>query len=84
MSSCACERMFYLFSGDLASYADVLRGSSHIPAPPMSAECKDKFLSHCLQISTGDHMQIIRDPIGTVEVNIVTSQTQRTSSLDSW
>ena len=41
----------------------------------MSAELKDKSLSHCLQISAGDHMQIIGDPIGAVEVQVLTSQT---------
>ena len=50
------------------SHADVLRGSSHVPAPLTSAEPKDKFLSLCLQISAGDHMQIIGEPIGAVEV----------------
>ena len=55
---------------DLASYADVLRGLSCVPAPRTSAELKDKFISHCLQISAGDHMQIIGDPIGAVEVSV--------------
>ena len=50
----------------VASHADVLRGSSRVPAPRTSAEPKDKFLSHCSQISAGDHMQIIGDPIGAV------------------
>ena len=59
---------------DLASH-DVLRGLSCIPAPQTSAELKDKFLSHYSQISAGDHMQIIRDPIGAVEVKVLTSQT---------
>ena len=58
----------------VASHADVLRGSSRVPAPRTSAEPKDKFLSHCSQISAGDHMQIIRDPIGAVEVKVLTSQ----------
>ena len=48
------------------SHADVLRGSSRVLAPQTSAEPKDKFLSHCSQISAGDHMQIIGDPIGAV------------------
>ena len=60
---------------DLASHVDVLRGSSCIPAPQTSAELKDKFLSHCSQISAEDHMQIIRDPIGAVKVKVLTSQT---------
>ena len=54
----------------VASHADVLRGSSRVPAPRTSAEPKDKFLSHCSQISAGDHMQIIGDPIGAVEVKV--------------
>ena len=33
----------------VASHADVLRGSSRVPAPRTSAEPKDKFLSHCSQ-----------------------------------
>ena len=45
---------------------DVLRGSTRVPAPRTSAELKDKFLSHCSQISAGDHVQIIGDPIGAV------------------
>ena len=61
--------------GKIASHADVLRGSSRVPAPLTSAEPKDKFLSHCSQISAGDHMQIIGDPIGAVEVKVLTSQT---------
>ena len=60
---------------NLASHADVLRGSSRVPVPLTSAEPKDKFLSHCSQISAGDHMQIIGDPIGAVEVKVLTSQT---------
>ena len=59
----------------LASHADVLKGSSRVPAPRTSAELNEKFLSHCSQISTRDHMQIIRDPIGAVEVKVLTSQT---------
>ena len=59
----------------VASHADVLRGSSRVPAPRTSAEPKDKFLSHCSQISAGDHMQIIGDPIGAVDVKLLTSQT---------
>ena len=61
--------------GNLASQADVLRGSSRVPAPRTSAEPKDKFLSYCSQISAGDHIQIIGDPIGAVEVKVLTSQT---------
>ena len=59
----------------LASHADVLRGSSRVSAPRTSAELKDKFLSHRSQISAGDHMQIIGDTIGAVEVKVLTSQT---------
>ena len=59
----------------LASHADVLRGSSHVPAPQTSAEPKVKFVSHCSQISAGDHMQIIGDPFGAVEVKVLASQT---------
>ena len=59
----------------IASHADFLRSSSRFPAPLTSAEPKDKFLSHCSQISTGDHMQIIGDPIGAVEVKVLTGQT---------
>ena len=59
----------------LASHADVLRGSSRVPAPRTSAELKYKFLSHCSQISAGDHMQIIGDPSGADEVKVLTSQT---------
>ena len=59
----------------LASHADVLRGSSCVPAPRTSAELKDKFLSHYSQISGGVQMQIIGDPVGAVEVKVLTSQT---------
>ena len=59
----------------LASHADVLRGSSRVPALLTSVEPKDKFLSHCSQISAGNHMQIIGDPIDAVEVKVLTSQT---------
>ena len=62
--------------GKIASHADVLRGSSRVPAPLTSAERKDKFLFYCLQLSAGDHVQqIIGDPTGTVEVKVLTSQT---------
>ena len=64
----------YITALYLVSPADVLRGSSRVPAPRMSAEPKDKFLSHCLQISAGDHMQIIGDPISAVEVKVLTNQ----------
>ena len=63
------------------SHADVLRGSSHIAAPLTSAEPKDKFLSLCLQISAGDHMQIIGEPIDAVEVKVLISQTHTCSKL---
>ena len=59
----------------LASHGDVLRGSSRVPAPRTSAELKDKFLSHCSQMSARDHMQIIGDPIGAVDVKVLISQT---------
>ena len=39
----------------LSSHADVLWGSSRVPAPRTSPEPKDEFLSHCSQISAGDH-----------------------------
>ena len=58
----------------VASHADVLRGSSRVPAPRTSGELQDKFLSHCSRISAGDHMQIIGDPIGAAEVKVLTSQ----------
>ena len=54
----------------VASPADILRRASRVSSPQTSAELKDKFLSHCSQISTGDHMQIIKDPIGAVEVSV--------------
>ena len=57
----------------IAPHADVLRGSSRVPAPRTSAELKDKFLFHCSQISAGDHMQIIGDPITVVEDKVLTS-----------
>ena len=59
----------------LTSHADVLRGSSRVPVPRTSADPKEKFLSHCSQISAADHMQIIGEPIGAVEVKVLTSQT---------
>ena len=59
----------------LASHADVLRRSSRVPALLTSAEPKDKFLSHCSQILAENHMQIFGDPIGAVEVKVLTSQT---------
>ena len=61
--------------GCLASHADILRGSSRVPAPRTSAEQKDKFPSHCSQISAGDHMQIIGDPIDAVDVKVLKGQT---------
>ena len=55
----------------VVSHADVLRGSSRRvkrrrngSCPRTSAELKVKFLSHCSQITAGDLMQIIGDPIG--------------------
>ena len=66
----------------VASHADVIRGSSGVPASLTSAEPKDTFLSHCLQISAGAHMQIIGNPIGAVEVKVLTSQHIRTGSVE--
>ena len=67
---------------NLASHADVLRGSSRVPAPLTSAETTSgKFLSHCSQISVGAPVEIIAEPIGAVEVKVLTSQTRRTSSV---
>ena len=63
------------FFGHILFYADVRRGSSRVPAPSTSAEPKVKFLSHCSQISGDDHIKIIGDPIGAVEVKMLTSQT---------
>ena len=60
---------------DRASHVDVLRGSLPVPAPLTSAEPRNTFLFYCSQISAGDHMQIIGDPIGAVEVKVLTSQT---------
>ena len=59
----------------LASFADILRDSSRVPAPLTSAKLKDKFLFDCSQISARDHMQIIGNPIGAVELKVLTSQT---------
>ena len=59
----------------IASHVDVLRGWSRVPAPLTSAEPRNTFLSYCSQISAGDHMQIIGDPMSAVEVNVLTSQT---------
>ena len=74
------------FVGDyLASHAYVLRGSSCVPAPLTYVEPEYKFLSHCSQISAGDHMQIIGGLISAVRVLI--SQTgMRTSFVecDTW
>ena len=68
--------IYIRYQGQLvvASHADILRGSLRVPAPRTSAE-QDKFLSHCSQVSAGDHMQIIGEPIDTVEVKVFTSQT---------
>ena len=68
----------------VASNADVLRGSSRVPVPRTSAELKDKFLSHCSQISAGDHTQIIGDPIGAVVVKVLTSQTRAYKLCRVW
>ena len=70
-----CNAFFVVCTQKVASHADVLRGSSHVPAPLTSTEPKNKFLSHCSQILAGDHMQIIGDPIGAVEVKVLISQT---------
>ena len=60
----------------VASHKDILWGSSCVPAPLTFVEPKDKFLSLCSQISAGDHMQIIGDPISAVE-----AKNTRTSSV---
>ena len=59
----------------VTSHADFLRGSKRVPAPRTSAEPKDKFLSNFSQISAGYHMQIVGDPVGAVEFQVLTSQT---------
>ena len=41
-----------------------------------------KFLSYCLQISVGAHVLTIGEPIGAVEVTVLTSQTQCTSLVE--
>ena len=51
----------------------VLILGTRVAAPRTSAQLKDKFLSHCSQISAGDHMQIIGDPITVVEEKVLTS-----------
>ena len=48
----------------IASPADILRGVSNVPYPRTSADLSRKFLSHCSQISVGEHVQIIAEPIG--------------------
>ena len=70
-----CGFRHTLFDLTYSLHADVLSGLSLVPAPRTSAEPKDKFLSHCSQVSAGDHMQIIGDPIGAVEVKVLKSQT---------
>ena len=42
----------------------ILRGASRVPAPRTSAYLGRKFLSHFSQISVGEHVQIIAEPIG--------------------
>ena len=65
----------------LASHGGGFRGSSRVSVPLTTAERKDKFLSHCSQISARGHMQIIGDPIGAVEVKVLAShEPLRTSS----
>ena len=59
----------------IASHVDILKGSSRVLAPLTSAEPRNTFLFYCSQLSAGDHMQIIGDPIGAVEVKVLTSQT---------
>ena len=59
------------FAVYLASHADFLRGSSRVPASRTSAE----FLSLCSQTSAGVDIQIMGDPIGAVEVKVLTSET---------
>ena len=70
-----CGFRHTLFDLTYSLHADVPSGLSLVPAPRTSAEPKDKFLSHCSQVSAGDHMQIIGDPIGAVEVKMLKSQT---------
>ena len=41
-----------------------------------------KFLFYCSQISAGAHVLTIGEPIGAVEVKVLTSQTQCTSSVE--
>ena len=41
-----------------------------------------KFLFHCSQISVGAHVLTIGEPIGAVEVKVLTSQTQCTSLVE--
>ena len=84
-SGLGCSKLGWGKPGSvLASRADDLRDSSRVPAPRTSAELKDKFLSHCSQISAGDHMQIIGDPIGAVEVKVLTSQTHTYKLCRVW
>ena len=68
----------------IASPADILRRASRVPSPRTSVELKDKFLSHCSQISAGNHTQIIGDPIGAVEVKVLTSQTHTYKLCRVW
>ena len=63
----------------LAFHAYVLRGLSRVHAPLTYIEPEDKFLSHCSQISAGDHMHIIGGLISAVKV--LTSQTGMRTSL---
>ena len=80
-----CERRDLLWShsnGDIFTREDNML-FSHVKISSFRAKANlvfywclyNKFLSHCSQISAGDHMQIIGDPIGAVEVKVLTSQT---------
>ena len=72
----------HLMTSVLASHVDVLTLEVRHTFLT-SAKTKDKFLSHCPQISAGDHKQIIGDPIGAVEIKVLTSQTHiRTSYVE--
>ena len=63
------------FPRGIASYADVLRGLSRVSPHECLLKQVVKFLSHCSQISAGTHVQIMGEPIGAVEVKMLTSQT---------
>ena len=73
----------HLMTSVLASHADILiSGVRHKFLT--SAKTKNKFLSHCSQISAGNHMQIIGHPIGAVEIKVLTSQTHTYKLCRVW